>query len=233
MKKIILGVVALTTMGVANAQSEFKPYKGDVTTEFGLSGGLWDSNFELNENNGAAGLLRFRYFAKDNMAFRFGLNVSSAKETENVYGGVDDENKGTYKSSATALLVNLGVEKHFAGTERLSPYIGGDLLFNTGNQKTVWDNATSNGSSYDEDNNGSRKGPGTIGVGLRGVVGADYYFAKRVYLGAEAGLGFLYSKAGKTTIKENDDPTVTLKSAGSEFELSPSVITGVRIGFVF
>lgn len=230
MKKVILGLVALTTITVANAQSEFKPNAGDVTTELGISGGLWDTDFKLNDNTSN---LRFRYFANEKMAFRLGLNVNSNNETENVYGGTDDEKKGTYKENATNFILNLGVEKHFEGTERLSPYVGGDLLFRTGNKKEEWNDATSNGNSYLEDNNGYRKGPGNIGFGLRGVVGADYYIAKRLYLGAEAGLGFLYGKEGKTKIKNNDDEVVTIKSAGSEFSLSPNVVTGVRIGFVF
>lgn len=237
MKKIILGLVAFATISVANAQSEFKPNKGDVTTEFGLWGGLGNSNLSLNDRDekgiNRGGLLRFRYFAKENLAFRVGINVTHEGETENVYGGTNQENKGTFKISNTAFLLNLGVEKHFSGTEKLSPYVGGDLLFQAGSSKEEWNNATQSGSRYDENNKGSLKGPGTIGFGARGVVGADYYFAKRVFLGAEAGLGFLYSKLGKTTIKDNDDPTVTLKSAGNEFELSPSVITGIRIGFVF
>lgn len=238
MKKVILGLVALTTITVANAQSEFKPNAGDVTTEFGLSGGILNSNFNLNDKGEKgqlqnAGMLRFRYFANEDMAFRLGLNVSTGGNTDNFYGGNDQENKGTYKTNSSLFLINLGVEKHFEGTERLSPYVGGDLLFQAANHKSEWNNATQTGSGYQADNSGSSKGPGSLGFGLRGVVGADYYFAKRVFLGAEAGLGFLYSKAGKTTFKSDGDPTVTIKSAGSNFQLSPSVVTGVRIGFVF
>lgn len=237
MKKILLSLLAISSIVTANAQNEFKPNQSDVTTEFGLTGGLLNSRLNLNDGNEkgleSGGLLRFRYFVQESMAFRAGLNVSHYGETKNVYSGVDQEKKGTHKSSSTALLMNLGVEKHFAGTERLSPYLGGDLLFQTGGEKTKWNDATSSGSSYSAGNSGSRKGPGILGFGLRGVVGADYYFAKKVFLGAEAGLGFLYSKEGETTVKNNSDPAQTYKSEGNNFELSPSVITGIRLGFVF
>ena len=237
MKKIVLSLLALASITMANAQSEFKPNQGDVTTEFGLSGGILNSELKLNDDDNKnivnGGLLRFRYFATESMAFRVGLSVSHEGDTRNVYGGADQENEGTYKSKYTGLLMNLGVEKHFSGTERLSPYVGGDLLFQAISRKIEWDNSNLSGTSYQADNSGYRKGPGEIGVGLRGVVGADYYFAKRVFLGAEAGLGFLYSKLGKRTTKYNDDPADTYKSEGNSFEFSPSIVTGVRIGFVF
>jgi len=68
------------------------------------------------------------------------------------------------------------------------------------------------------------------------VIGADYYIAKRLYLGVEAGFGFEYAKDGKTTTSTTiagNTTTVTTKSAGNSFEISPSIITGVRVGFAF
>jgi len=230
MKKILLSIFSLAVLAGANAQSEIKPNQGDVTTEFGLSGGVLNSNFELNEQGN---LLRFRYFAKETLAFRLGFGLSSTKNTDNLYDPNDDSRKGTYKTSETDFLLNLGVEKHFTGTERLSPYVGGDLLLGVSSEKKEFNHTTIGGSAYAEDNSGNIKGPGSLGFGVRAVVGADYYIAKRVYLGAEAGFGFLSTKDGKTTTKVNDEPTITEKSAGSGFELAPNVITGVRIGFVF
>ncbi|WP_018630794.1 hypothetical protein [Niabella aurantiaca] len=230
MKKILFSIFSLAIAAGANAQSEIKPNQGDVTTEFGLSGGVLNSNFELNEQGN---LLRFRYFAKETLAFRLGFGLSSTKSTDNVYDTDDDSRKGTYKTGETDFLLNLGVEKHFTGTERLSPYVGGDLLLSVANEKTEFKNTSMSGNDYADGNSGSIKGPGSVGFGVRAVVGADYYIAKRVYLGAEAGFGFLSTKLGETKIKINDEPTVTEKSAGSGFELAPNVITGVRIGFVF
>ncbi|WP_300598755.1 hypothetical protein [Niabella sp.] len=230
MKKILLSIFSLAVVAGVNAQSEIKPNQGDVTTEFGLSGGVLNSNFELNEQGN---LLRFRYFAKETLAFRLGFGLSSVRNTKNLYDPSDDAHKGTFKTSQTDFLVNLGVEKHFEGTDRLSPYVGGDLLLSVANKKTEFNDATIGGTAYAKDNSGSVKGPGSVGFGVRAVAGADYYIAKRVFLGAEAGFGFLSTKKGKTTTNINDAPTVTQKSAGSGFELAPNVITGVRIGFVF
>jgi len=233
MKKILL-VFGLAIAGLAaNAQSEFKPTKGDVTTEFGLTGGVLNSNFNLNE---AGSLLRFRYFTQEKTAVRLGFNLSSTKETANAYG--PNGETGSVKRSQTEFLLNLGLEKHFTGTERLSTYVGGDILFAYANGKQDYSNSTNNFASpvYQANVSGERKGPSTLGVGLRAVAGADYYFTKKVYLGVEGGFGFLYQKQGKTTTT-NTNPagstTVTTESAGNSFSIEPSVITGVRIGFVF
>ncbi len=88
MRKILL--LAGLAMGVftANAQDVYKPVKGDVTTEFGLSGGVLNSDFRLNENGN---LLRFRYFTQDKMALRVGFGLSSNNETANAYGANANE----------------------------------------------------------------------------------------------------------------------------------------------
>lgn len=234
MKKILL-VFGLAIAGLAaNAQSEFKPTKGDVTTEFGLSGGILNSNFNLNETGGT--LLRFRYFTQEKMAVRLGFNLSSDSETANAYGA--NNATGDVKRSQTNLMINLGVEKHFTGTERLSPYVGGDVLFAYGTQNRSYNNSNNNinNPTYVANVAGEVSGPGSLGIGLRGVAGADYYFAKKVYLGVEGGFGFLYQNQGKTTTKTTvggNTTTTTTESAGNSFTIKPSVITGVRIGFVF
>lgn len=237
MKKLLLSL-SVAFLGLAAQAQDFKPVKGDVTTEFGLTGGINTTNFNLNEG---AGLLRFRYFQKDNLAYRLGFNVGSQKETNNAYGAVGTPNEGKEGSSTrneTQFLINLGVEKHFTGTERLSPYVGGDILFGAGTTKTSFDNATGavNNPVYAENTSSEVKGPGYTSFGLRGVIGADYYIAKRLYLGVEAGFGFIYEKEGKTTATTTvagNTTTVKTKSAGNSFEINPSVITGVRVGFAF
>lgn len=236
MKKLLLSF-GVAILGLAAQAQDFKPAKGDVTTEFGLTGGINNTNFDLN--NGA-GLLRFRYFHKADLAFRLGFNVQSSSNTTNAYGIVGSPNEGkegSSKNNNTNILINLGVEKHFAGTDRLSPYVGADILFGTGSVKRSYENTTGFGSSVYADNvSGEVKGPGEISFGLRGVIGADYYIAKRLYLGVEAGLGFEYAKAGKTTSTTTVGGTTTTvksKSAGNGFDLDANVITGVRIGFAF
>lgn len=234
MKKVLL-FLGMAIFGVAAQAQDFKPVAGDVTTEFGLTGGINNTDFKLTD--GAAGLLRFRYFNTEKVAYRLGFNVSTINDKTNAYGtGADASQKGTFTKKATNVLINLGIEKHFAGTDRLSPYVGGDILFGTGSRTETADNTTANGAAYAKNIFNEVKGPGYVSFGLRGVVGADYYIAKRMYLGVEAGLGLVYEKEGKTKIKSTVagvTTTTDYKSAGSTFNIKPSVITGVRIGFAF
>ena len=231
MKKLLLSL-SIACLGLAAQAQDFKPAKGDVTTEFGLAGGLNNAEFDLNE-----GLLRFRYFVKSDLAIRAGFNVSTFSNTDNIYGvvGSPNENKVGYnKDSETTLMINLGVEKHFAGTDRLSPYVGADFLIGSTSEKESRENTL--GGNYVENEHFERKAPGSFGFGLRGVIGADYYIAKRLYLGAEAGFGFMSSKDGEvttTTTTGGNTTTVTNKSAGKNFGISSSIITAVRVGFVF
>ena len=80
MKKIILTVATIFAFGVVNAQekSDYKPSKGTVTTEVGLTGGLNNADFNLN-----TGVLKFRYFLKDDLGLRLGFATNSNK-TEDV-----------------------------------------------------------------------------------------------------------------------------------------------------
>lgn len=243
-KSILLGALVAASFAVqaqvendelptsAFVNNHLKAEKGMVTTEFGLVGGLLNTDLELNEKG--LGLLRFRYFFTDQLALRVGATIGFNTDVENIYGGANQSQKGTIKSNEGTYLINLGVEKHFAGTDRLSPYVGADLMIGT---NTFREKGTdTDGDIYDASFSYSQKGANTLVMGIRGVVGADYYFSKHVYLGAEAGLGFLYGKEGTTTIsvtENNQTETITLKSTGSNTQLTPSIITGVRVGFVF
>lgn len=234
MKKGLL-IAGLALFGAAAQAQDLKPVAGDVTTEFGLTGGVNRTNFKLNDG---AGMLRFRYFQKEDIAFRLGFNVESTNDKTNVFG--PNGSKGTITESATKVLINLGVEKHFAGTARLSPYVGADLLFGTGSSKVKTENAILAGNpatgAYANDTFMDAKAPSYTSIGLRGVIGADYYIAKRLFLGVEAGLGFAYEKQGKsetTTRVGNTTTTTKFDSAGSTNTISPSVITGLRVGFAF
>lgn len=204
----------------------------DFTAELGLQGGLNNLDFKLNEGDQA--LLRGRYFFNDKWAGRLGLAIGVDHNTKNFYDLHNASNVGTQVDNTTNFLLNLGFERHFKGTNRLSPYVGADLLLGAAGQHTTLTNT--DGTNYIGNVSAEQKGPGSFSIGVRGVFGADFYFAKHVYLGAEAGLGFLSTMEGKTTSTLTTGGvthSVTTKSAGNSFELNPSVITGVRIGFVF
>ncbi len=237
-----------TTKTAGKSVKSYKPQAGTVTAEFGLNGGLLETNVSLNNN---AGLLRFRYFTSDDLAFRIGASVSNKATTTNVYGATGTPQAGVAGSKVvkgSGIILNLGVEKHLTGSDRLSTYIGADLIVSSTSAKETWDNFNGTnfnvGSKRDLKGENSVGGKSSTGFGLRLVTGAEYYIVKNVYLGAELGFGFLASKfkdvkdqiTTAVTVGGTTTTTVTTndrKSPGKSFEFSPSIITGVRIGFQF
>lgn len=235
MKKTILLALATATAFAANAQHgsefvSFKPKKGDVTAEFGLTGGILNSDFTKNE--GSNGLLRGRIFLKNNLALRGGFDLGVSSETTNIYGVGTQVGEST--ETFTKFNLNVGIEKHFKGTHRLSPYVGGDIVFGVVGYNL--NNENTDGTSYYNNYSSEVKGPADVKLGIRGVMGADYYFAKNVYLGVEAGLQIANTFGGERSVTVNNGgstTTTTFKPVKNNFDIGTSIVTGVRLGFVF
>jgi hypothetical protein len=226
MKKVLLTAAAVMTFGLMSAQEEntsaYKPVKGTIATEVGLTGGLNNADFNLN-----TGAVKFRYFFKDDMALRLGLGINSNK-----YEDIDNSNPSnvvteTYKNSNTTL--KLGIEKHFAGAERLSTYAGADLLIGfRGASYEYTDNTVT--TEVDGSNTIGNTAGSNFGLGL--FTGADYYITKKVFLGVEAGFNFMTGKNKDITTTSTGSPSVTT-SGDKMGSFTTNVVGGVRIGFQF
>lgn len=218
MKKLFL-VGALALFSAVSAQ-EFKPTAGDVTVDLGVAGGLGNTTINLPDQGfGTGAMFKARYFKTENIAYRGTLFVGNINETDNSVPNFKEE------SHFYGFGLGFGMERHFTGTERLSPYVGGDVLLGYGNGNVKTTNSIAN--TVDE-----TKGPSIFRFGVRGVFGADYYIAKRVFLGVEAGLGLMYESEGDTTFKSTNNADVVTKG-GSSFRITPEVVTGIRVGFAF
>ena len=209
MKKLLIaGVTLISVWGAVNAQ-EFKAGKGNVTADLSLfSKGIFATE----------SMLKGRYFISDGIALRGALSLitDSQKDTSN-----EDVTK---KQNKSQIGMRFGVEKHFSGTDRLSPYIGGDIGL-----------AYQTQSSSSKPKHGDKtkvEGPGTLGFGMGLFFGADYYFVKNVYLGVEAGLDFGTASVG--SVKQTTGSTSTTGTkAGSSSTVSVGANAGFKLGFVF
>lgn len=218
-KKMITAAALCLTFGfAASAQgvsSDVKPAAGEVTGEV-----------QLNLTSGSTvglGLnqLRGRYFLSPDMAVRTSLTLDVQTES-----GDDD-----FSRSATLIVLSPGIEKHFAGTDRLSPYVGAEITFakqfaSQEDEDVEIEGAWFNGGSSFSNRN-------YFGFGLGAVAGADYYFAKHVYLGVEFGFGLQYQTEGDIEINPSSGSSTTIEGEGSGFRIRPSVNSGLRLGFVF
>lgn len=192
MKKLAILVGAIALTGSTFAQ------KATTDSPFSLEGQLGFNASTLSFN---APAIRFRYFVADNIAARLTLGINNYSETFNYYATESDNSgaSGTEVNKTGGWNVALGAEYHFAGTDRLSPYAGLDILVGGGSQTNEWTNYDGFGYTADYTRSIEAK---TSNFGVNLVAGADYYFAENFYLGMELGLGF-----GTETVKAGTDVT--------------------------
>jgi len=195
MKKLAILVGAIALTGSTFAQ------KATTDSPFSLEGQLGFNASTLSFN---APAIRFRYFVADNIAARLTLGINNTSETFNYYETEDMNSgaSGTEVNKNGGWNVALGAEYHFAGTDRLSPYAGIDILVGGGKSTSDWSNY--DGFSYSADYTRAIEAK-TSNFGVNLVAGTDYYFAENFYLGMELGLGF-----GAETVKAGTDVITTL-----------------------
>lgn len=209
---MILGV------GTTYAQdTTLKPVAKSVTAEMNFdpfSGSALSINY-----------LRFRSFRTETMATRLGISTSFRSEKP------DEEITQNYFE------INLrpGYEKHFAGTERLSPFIGMELDLAV--KVTKWKNTdpVATGSQYKEITGAWQGGSqrGFVRAGANFIMGTDFYFAKHFYVGTEFGLGIQYVKAADVKFKRETGQNPDDEKGGSSIQFGPNFNSSIRLGFMF
>lgn len=219
MKKFVLSIlVASFAIVVANAQ-DYKPAAGNVTADFGLfNTGIFTPN-EVPVNL-LDGMLKGRYFLDDYLAVRGALGFGNGSTKDTSTPNIVD------KVSQSTFALGVGIEKHFGGTERLSPYVGADLGFSTRSQKR------SHTDKQNSSNNVIVKEAPHTGISVDVLCGADYYIAQHLYLGIEAGirLNQLFIGKSSTTIGSS---TNTSEPMGSASEFGTGLFAGFKLGFAF
>ncbi|PCJ64972.1 MAG: hypothetical protein COA58_11925 [Bacteroidetes bacterium] len=210
-----------------------KPSKGNVVTEVQMN---------LNVNNGGGFFtlenmllptLRFRYFLSSDLALRADLNVNSTSSTSNFFENADGTGAtGEFIFKQNMYGLGLGVEKHFGGNTKFSPFVGGSFNFGLGSNTTEASN--SNGGSYLADTKGESTNK-TSNFGVMAFTGADYWINNSFYVGGQINLGF-----SATTIKEGDAETTiagtttkTVIPEGKTSGFGQGITPTIRLGFLF
>ena len=234
---MISAVALLFAAGSAVAQDAMttstdggiKATSGDVTLEANVN--LLSGDVTLNN---ALNQIKGRYFLSDNVAFRLGANITLDSRTQRTTvatpGGTGEMET---KQNHFGLSIMPGIEKHFAGTNRLSPYIGAELgiAIDSRNQET-----TTPGVAGTDEWKGSWGAGGTRGntqIALNALAGFDFYVAQHLFLGYEMGFGL--GIRTDSEVEHTDAANVTTVEDGkdSNFFISPLVRNGIRVGFVF
>lgn len=230
MKKSLLLLAGVAMLGTVSAQEIYKQEAGNKNLEVQFA--------PLGGTPVSIGGLRFRSFMSETSAFRLNFFVGGNTKTTILQQAEDTITKGFKKNelkekeSTLSFSLRPGFEKHFSGTDRLSPYVGAELEFGMTFHKLRTESeqqqgvhikpAVSNDGAtptiYTKTEKG-KKGYMTVGVNL--VSGADYYFTKKAYLGVELGLGFGMKKDSKIKVTDED------AKAAREYDIAVANENGV------
>jgi outer membrane protein W len=224
MKKIMIFVGALTLSGSMFAQ------KATKENPFSLEGQI---SFNTSTLSFDAPALRMRYFFADDLAARLSLSLDNSSTKDYYYELPDNKGgEGTEINKESMTLISLGAEKHFKGTDKLSPYVGADLAFGLGSTSAKWDKF--DGIGYSSDYTATAKNPVSM-IGVNLVAGTDYYFAENFYLGLELGIGFqsVSEKAGEFTYTTGGTTTTNLSEPSNSSYFGNNVIGNFRLGWRF
>lgn len=224
MRKILLGV-AFAIAGTTAAQNYNPNSKNTLEVNVNLQTGTSPISFD-------APSLRLRRFIKDDLALRALVAVSTFSNTDRIYDAGNRANFGITTQNNWNFNIGVGVEKHIKSTEKLSAYIGGQVMFATGGGSFKGTN-TPNGFTYVSGGEFKNSISGGFGFGLMGVFGADYYFTKNVYVGSEISFGYTYQFNGYQLNWNNQTNTATETQLATTMGLGIAVNPGVRLGVRF
>lgn len=212
-----------------------KPAAGDYTLETQLNFQTGTAPISLFTPN-----VRARYFLSEDMAARVEFLFASSSET-NTFGENPDGTgaTGEQKIKSSQFTFAPGIEKHLAGTDKLSPYFGASLPLTFLGASEEWTDF--NGGGYQKDAKGTIEGGNSNGdvagmsIGVNLIFGADYYFTDAIYIGGEFAWGWAMASTKDETTKVTIPPgaeatTVNLGGKSSGFGIATSA---VRLGVKF
>ena len=229
MKKYLLFVFVLPVLvygqDLSQEVNEYKPQAGEKTLELQFEP-FGDNPLDING-------IRLRWFKSEQKAIRLNVFLGLSNDSQITQQEDSDLNLKELKDkdfSFTAA-IRPGMEKHFKGTSKLSPYFGweGEVAYRTSSSKTESQNG--NDVNYIKRNNDT----GYIRLGINALAGFDFYVAKKLYLGAEFGFGASWTKLLSVKIKsditgfQEPDP----EKRGSSFDIGPNVNAQIRLGYAF
>jgi hypothetical protein len=219
-KSLSLLMLAMFTIGFMQAQD--KQVAGSQNLEFLVA--------PLSGNPVSIAGIKYRSFSTESSAIRVTVFLGYDTSTDVSLGGEDGETEFNSTSSSFDISVRPGIEKHFTGTDKLSPYYGGELLVgfsSSSDKEEEYD-------FFEEETYETTVKDGMVTFGANAIAGFDYYFAQNVYIGAEMGFGLAFSSMSDTKFESTQDGADDFESPnGSSFTVGPNAVGQFRVGFLF
>lgn len=218
----------------------------------------WSTELNVNPFNGDLSLnnsinqIKLRYFYADKYALRlaFALNYNQDNVNADYIYGTNPYDMSDRRKSFS-LGINIGTERHFRGSKRLSPYIGWEIGVgykatsqNIKNDdvevdiKGAWIESvrytSPQGGYYYSETMTER---GYFNVGANMVAGFDFYIYKNLYLGYELTFGLNYKSYRDIEVEYTGTPTPTNNNYperdDESWAIGPHLLNGIRLGYSF
>ncbi len=207
------------TVMVAPDQN-FKPDEGAFQLEVGIA------PLEINAVSLQGGQLKGSYSLNENFGVRLGLGFGMNKHT------TDSKEEEWIKTteSTSRFTIAPGVTYSFDGTNKLTPYVGAEILIATTSNKSTYE--TKSGYKSVTKNAGSPFN--TFGFGL--FTGFNYYFAKNLFVGVEIGIGVDFENVKNESVEITENGTTTTEESKAErdsFHFSAYANPSLRLGWAF
>ncbi len=186
-----------------------------------------------------------KYFKDENTAYRASVRLMTGSGTQIVQtdtssiSGVPAYVEDKIKQSGAGVVLSVGLEKR-RGHNRLQGYYGAEAAITFGgvnpkmkytygaelNSVNIANGGAVNGRTL------SSKGGATFGFGVRGFIGAEYFFAPKISIAAEYGWGVSLAKtAGTEVVKEYFDANGTDASITTNALYQQTTTTGKSSSF--
>jgi opacity protein-like surface antigen len=234
-KILLLTFASLLISGVyaqedASNEKTFKQVSGSNSFELEFDPG---TIFNSSNTGNLFGLqngfgVRYRRFMTELSAFRIGADISFSNNTF-ITQQADEELDALElktKFNSFGILIRPGYERHFNGTKRLSPYVGGELKigYSTSTLKEE--------QQIDNEVKAIKVKSGSFNFGIGALAGLDFFIAKNLYLGLEFTYGIYYTKDLNSKYTDIDGEE-TINKNGHSFSFKPGAYGNFRIGYLF
>ena len=241
----LFAMAQVTVVDVENGPNEpaqLKPTTGTNGLELQINP-FTSTPFQLSNSGPSSALIsgiKYRHFTSPTMALRLVANIYYSRNSVLTQEGANGNPELRNISSQFDFMVRPGIEKHWAGSRRVSPYAGAEVFVGyrytrlnaqSDDNGSAVDNIYTNG--YAPDQGTSTQPAGGLTIGLNGLAGVDVYLARGFYLGTELGYGISYFTASDQKYTPNTGESVTRPGGENNLLLTPYVQSSIRVGFNF
>ena len=210
----------------------FGSFFGDKTYNYSTPSGY--SSYEMANTSPSfaftaqnPGSIYFKYYNKDNRSFRVKLLFGYSTSKDNDGSGEEDPKDVYFSSDALAIGLSVGQEFYRPIKSRIRGYYGYEVGFSSlpfrgrlyDKSRYVTGNVEYKNEA-DPKTNFTEEGGNTISFNGSGLLGVEWFFAPKISLGGEFGLGFNYQKQLERKFN-NDNNKLIVDSGGNRFDFKP------------